>query len=932
MNSKRRSIGNSCSYQSLFLLWPVIILLVSGPMCFAAGPPNLAELYRSFQNPSPDSRIIMRWWWFGPAVENSELERELLAMKQGGIGGVELQVTYPLALDDPGHGFKNAPFLSDSFLDSLRFASAKARELGLRFDVTLGSGWPYGGPHIPVDHAAGKLRFVAVPVAARSTSIPLPDMETGEQLLATFLARGEPAHFLPESLSRIADTEIENHMVKIPRQTGASPHVVLFFISSRTGMMVKRPAVGAEGFVLDHFDHKAAEIHLREAGDRLMTAFGDHPPFSIFSDSLEVYESDWTSDLLDQFRQRRGYDLTPHLPSLVADMGPTTADIRHDWGKTLTELVQENYLTPVRDWAHQQHTLFRSQTYGIPAVSLSSNAFVDLPEGEGEQWRRFTPTRWAASASHLYGLPVTSAESWTWLHSPAFRATPLDMKAAADLYFLQGVNQLIGHGWPYTPPGINEPGWSFYAAAVFDDHNPWWLVMPDVTRYLQRVSFILRQGTPANDVAVLLPTDDAWAQFTAGHDSVSDEMDELLGPDLLPQILDAGYNLDFVDAESIDKFGIDHPILLLPNIERIPLTTYHAIENYARQGGIVVATRRAPSLAPGLRETATDTPLVREISKTLFADSGHPGHLVMADKALGATLAANLSPDVSTSPRSAEIGVVHRQLAQADIYFLANTGNKTVETTAQFRTKRKYAEWFDPVSGKFSHCKSIHPVSLRFEPYQSFVLVFSDAEPPADDSAPIQAIASKQRSPIDLSNDWNVSFTSPTLSKHMQKLRSWTEDDSTRFYSGTATYQKTINIPQSLLTKGIRLYLNFGTGIPIEAKRQANSRTRAWIESPIREAAQVFVNGTTAGTVWHPPYELDVTQLLRAGENSLKVVVGNLAINTLAGRAPADYRLLYNRYGQRFTPQDMHNLEPLPSGLLGPLQIIPRNAPVPVPY
>ena len=57
--------------------------------------------------------------------------------------------------------------------------------------------------------------------------------------------------------------------------------------------------------------------------------------------------------------------------------------------------------------------------------------------------------------------PIASSETWTWLHSPSFRATPLDMKAEADLHFLQGINQLIGHGWPYTPPGIEYPGWRF---------------------------------------------------------------------------------------------------------------------------------------------------------------------------------------------------------------------------------------------------------------------------------------------------------------------------------------------------------------------------------------------------------------------------------------------------------------------------------------
>ncbi len=109
-------------------------------------------------------------------------------------------------------------------------------------------------------------------------------------------------------------------------------------------------------------------------------------PYSVFSDSLEVYESDWTPNFLDEFRARRGYDLTPHLPELVAGTTPEAADLRYDWGRTLAELIDEHYLTPLNTWARAHHTKFRSQSYGQPAVTLSSNALVDLPEGEGSQW------------------------------------------------------------------------------------------------------------------------------------------------------------------------------------------------------------------------------------------------------------------------------------------------------------------------------------------------------------------------------------------------------------------------------------------------------------------------------------------------------------------------------------------------------------------
>src|SRR5258705_4760721 len=93
----------------------------------------------------------------------------------------------------------------------------------------------------------------------------------------------------------------------------AGSHEDLFFISSRTGMQVKRPAVGAEGFVLDHMNRAATDSYLKTVGDRLLQPLGNNLPYSIFCDSLEVYNSDWSSDFLEEFQKRRGYDLKPYL-------------------------------------------------------------------------------------------------------------------------------------------------------------------------------------------------------------------------------------------------------------------------------------------------------------------------------------------------------------------------------------------------------------------------------------------------------------------------------------------------------------------------------------------------------------------------------------------------------------------------------------------
>jgi hypothetical protein len=861
-----------------------------------------------------DARPMMRWWWFGPAVERDELARELRTMKAGGIGGVEIQPVYPLQLDDPQTGFRNMKFLSPEYLRMVGFAADTGRELGMRVSLTLGSGWPYGGAWVPVTESAGRLRVAEVPASSDEASVAVPSMESGEMLLAAFVASGTVGHYDAAGAQRVEEMK-GGRLVLPPGHSG--PRVALFFISSRTGQQVKRPADGAEGFVIDHLSATTVEDHLKNVAEPLVRAFGDHPPYSVFSDSLEVYESDWTPDLLKEFRNRRGYDLTPHLPELVAGTGPEAVDLRYDWGRTLAELIDENYLAAINTWARAHRTQFRSQSYGVPAVTLSSNSRVDLPEGEGSQWHGpFSYTRWATSASHVYGRPVTSSETWTWLHSPPFRATPLDMKAEADTFFLQGINQLVGHGWPYSPSSAGEPGNSFYAAAVFNNHNPWWVVMPDITGYLTRMSWLLRQGKPANDIAVLLPEEDAQGRFRLGEASVSDQMPELLGPDLIPAILDAGYNCDFIDSAAIDRVGIHYPVLVIPNIERLPLTTYRKIEEYARNGGVVLATQSLPSRAPGFLEDPRDRAAVQQISQALFAADAKNTKLVERTSDLGAAIRGVLKPDVAIDPVAPEVGFIHRKLTDADIYFVANTDNRPHEFTATFRTERSAAEWWDPFSGKFAGAGSGPTLKMSLAPYESRVVVFSDHSMGREAKGSGTVFA-----PIDLSHDWKVSFDKSGSSETMQTLHSWADDAAGKYYSGTATYTRTVELAENVARAGDAA-LDFGVGTPVERAQLNLPGMRTWFDSPVRDAAVVYVNGKLAGSVWHPPLTLPIGALLHPGANELKIVVANTAINELAGRAPADYRLLWLRYGKRFAPQDTDHLEPLPSGLLGPLRIV----------
>ena len=911
----------------------------------------IESLKLNFKNPPTEAKPLVRWWWFGAAVEKSEILRELQQMKADGIGGAELAFVYPEVLDDPAKNLKNLPFLSPDMLDAVRYAQAEGRRLGLRIDVTLCSGWPYGGPATTLAEAASRLRTAEVPIPAHTTSVTPPPLEEGEAFISAAIAdsSSSPMSAQPEPrLHNAASKPVTwdpSAAQPLPTTGGTiassdKTRVALFFIASHTRQQVKRAAVGAEGYVLDPFSHQAVATHLQKVGEPLVKAFGDTPPYAIFSDSLEAYGADWTPTLPAEFQKRRGYHLLPHLPELVAGGTPSADKVRHDWGQTLTELVNENYLTQINHWAIAHHTKFRSQTYGEPAVTFSSQNLVALPEGEGPQWRAFSTLRWATSANHVFHNNVTSGETFTWLHSPVFRATPLDMKAEADIDFIMGENQLVFHGWPYSPPPgkVNEPGWSLYAAAVFNDHNPWHPVMPDVTHYIQRVSWLLRQGEPANQVAILLPTDDAWSSFSPAHVTVTVAMQKLIAPELMSAILSAGYNVDYIDAEAINKVGLGtHQILILPPTDRIPVETVQAIDAYLAKGGHVIYVDHEPTL------NAAGEPLAHSINGPLYKFAP----VTVPVSGLAGALNNAATPDLKLSvipsadvehSTTDQVGFIRRKLPDADIYFIANTGNTPVNYKATFATSHKFCSRWDPDLGVTTN----EPIQedallLTLSPYESAIFVFSDT---------VTANPVKHPSPathlINLSTDWRVTFSGTQEIETEPTLTDWTTNPATLYYSGEAVYSRDFTITPGT-SSGILEIKGGGplpgspnsppehpalgpNGLPDPRVTRTGPGMHAWYDPPIHEAAIVFINGQRAGSLWHPPYRLDISKLVKHGENHIEIHVYNTAINAWSKLPPHNYKPLIEKYGDRFQMQDLDKVQPIPSGILGAIRLVTEVA------
>ena len=172
------------------------------------------------------------------------------------------------------------------------------------------------------------------------------------------------------------------------------------------------------------------------------------------------------------------------------------------------------------------------------------------------------------------------------------------------------------------------------------------------------------------------------------------------------------------------------------------------------------------------------------------------------------------------------------------------------------------------------------------------------------------------------SSGWQIHFAGSEPIQVLDHLGSWTELAGKQFYSGEAVYTRSVSI-KAAPKPGGWICLDFGPGTPTtDSRRPGASGTRALLDPPIREAAIVFVNGQRIGSLWHPPYRIDISKYVKSGENKIEVHVYNTAINLLAGQPPRDYTALRAKYGRRFDPQDMDNLKPIPSGLFGPIRLV----------
>lgn len=812
---------------------------------------------------------MMRWWWFGPDVDRAELLRELDEMMGVGIGGVELAVVYPLT---------SAPdrYLSEHFLGDVRFAAEAARDRGMRFDLTLGSGWSFGGPHIDDTLAARKLTWDRREIGPAPLRVECATAWPGDEWVAAFVGDGS----LQEPPLTFVELPIEGGTVTIPE--GCGPRVVLTAQSRLTGQNVKRAAYGAEGPVFDHYSRQATQAHIRAVCDPLLDTVPGDLLGSVFCDSLEVYGSDWTPRLAQEFEERRGYPLLPELWRLVHDSDDSYR-FRSDYYQTLTELAEAGFLDTMTQWAHSRGVEFRAQVYGEPPLSISSFSRVDHCEGEGWGWKDITQTRLASSAAQLLDRVVVSSETWTWNHSPSFRATPLDLVGELHEHALCGINHFIGHGWPYAPPG-DGIGNVFYAAGALDERNPWWPAMGPLVQYAQRLAWTMRQGRRIADVGVYIPLAEVRSRLPElGTLDLWRAARTHIGDEVTTAIRERGLDFDLFDDPALPTLDpARFRAVVIPEVRQPSDALMHWLAR-AEAAGVTI-------LHSSKRDDLTWVGTLDDIAPAMQIR------------------------DLDGGGRSG-LGITHRVSSEVEFFLLANTDAVERSVMVQAPESRRCLELWSLADGVVSALPSPE-APLTLAPFAAVVLV-SHAGPSAEPSA-----IEERGDEIETSN-WTVRFPEERDARTVVFPHRWADDPHGQGMPTEAEYRCEIRVPDGCAAAE----LDFGPVVPAAGGEsgEIGIRGRSYRVAalpPIGEVASVEIDGASAGVVWRPPYRLSVRGVL-PGRHDLRITVYATAAERLVADEPLRERIRASerRFGRRFT---MQNVSAAEAGARGGLAFTPR--------
>jgi hypothetical protein len=689
------------------------------------------------------------------------------------------------------------------------------------------------------------------------------------------------------------------------------------------------------GYEADMLDRAGIESHFEHTAIPVLadvTASGTHVLKYLHIDSYELgadvrgQQPTWSRAFREEFKQRRGYDLLPYLPAMarrIVDSRDVTNRFLFDVRWTIGDLMADRFWIPYGELAHQHGIDVQAETgygtYPYPHIDgLRTVGNMDLPMGEFwfgtdimsqfNHWGNVIRT--VATAAHVYGRPVVQAESFTaWSH---FQEYPESLKPIGDDAFLDGLNRMVFHQYTSQPMLDMKPGWQYGAGTHFDRNLTWWEEARGFFEYIGRCSYLLQNGR--FDADALYFYGEGVTKFLPSR--------EYLHPALPP-----GYNFDAIDSELLlHSLAIDHGrwtlpsgtsyrVLVLPEDGVMSAAVLGRIRELVAEGGVVAGPK--PQRPPGLQGYPAADPELKRLADEMWGDvdglkvkerSLGKGRIYSGESLQEVFAQQSIAPDFAyrRSTNGAALDFLHRTEDDAEVYFIANRKDRDEQAECTFRVEGKRPELWDPVTGQtrpaaaFKQAGGLITLPLEFAPYGSLFIVFRqpigvDVQGEKDRNFPAYSNAET------LQGQWDVSFDPKwggPANAEFAKLLSWTAspEDGIKYYSGTATYRKSFDLPPALRGAHARVALDLGE---------------------VKYAAQVRLNGKDLGPLWTKPFRVEITDAMKPAGNVLEIDVANLWPNRIIGDSllPPERRYTHtNVVYKKDTPL-------WESGLLGPVRI-----------
>lgn len=619
-----------------------------------------------------------------------------------------------------------------------------------------------------------------------------------------------------------------------------------------------------------HFEAFMGEIYRRiPAEDRACWKV-------VVQDSYETGGQNFTDDFLSEFQARYGYDPLPFLPvyeGYVVKSEDQSDRFLWDLRRLVADKIAYDYVGGLRDVCHKYGLTTWLENYGhwgFPGEFLQYGGQSD--EIGGEFWSfgdlGNIENRAASSCGHIYGKQKISAESFTSGGTP-FSCYPAMMKQRGDRFFTEGINNTLLHVYISQPSEEREPGMNAWFSSEFNRLNTWYPQMDLFTSYLKRVNYMLQQGLNIADVAYFIGED-------------APKMTGIVDPEL-PK----GYQFDYINAEVIERdlfvkdglltlpHGTQYRILVLPKLETMRPELLAKIKKLIEDGAVVLGP--APKRSPSGESYQTADRQVEKLAGELW--SGLDGRSVKAVKRgkgellFGMTMEEALMhigcvPDCGL-PADAPVLYGHRAAVDADIYFISNQKDETIELRPEFRVRSKQPELWDATTGRIRTLPAYEEtaagtvVPLKLYPYESAFVVFRRPATKAEGTG-LQLNYPVPQTLVRLDAPWKVSFEEKRRGPASQTFAclediSKNENPDIRYYSGTIWYETEFKLKKK--PEG-ELYLNL---------------------NDVGVMAKVKINGQYAGGVWTAPYRVNVTNLVRKGKNKVEIEVVTTWMNRLIG-------------------------------------------------